>query len=481
MFKNRIYVVGLAFICAGYSACKVPDFAQRNENKTVPLAFNGTSETDTLSSGKVQWRKFFTDPYLVSLIDTALKNNQELNITLQEIEIAKNEIKGRKGELLPTVGYRVGAGLEKVGRYTSSGAGDASTDITPGKEVPEVIPDYSFGLTANWEADIWHKLRNAKKAAVTRYLSTVEGRNFVVTNLVAEIANSYYELLAQDNQLEIVKQNIALQSNALELMKIQKQATRVTELAVRKFEAEVLSSKSLEFDIQQQITESENKINFLLGRFPQPIARDKSGFTDLVPPTIQSGIPSQLLANRPDIKQAEYDLAAAKLDVNVAKAQFYPSLGISATVGYQAFNPNYLLRTPESLAYSLAADLAGPIINKSAIKAEYLTANAKQLQAVYNYEKTILNGYIEVANQLSNISNLQKSYDLKSKQVQALTQSIDIANDLFKSTRADYFEVLMTQRDALQSKLELIETKKQQLNAVVNVYHALGGGWSSSQ
>lgn len=469
-------MVGLAFMCAIYSACKVPEFAQRDENKNVPTSF-GLSQ-DTLSSGKVQWRQFFTDPNLVSLIDTALKNNQELNITLQEIEIARNEIKARKGELLPTVGYRVGAGLDKVGRYTSAGAGDASTDITPGKGVPEILPDYAFGLQANWEADIWHKLRNAKKAALTRYLSTVEGKNFVVTNLVSEIANTYYELLAQDNQLEIVKQNIALQSNALELMKIQKQATRVTELAVRKFEAEVLSSKSLEFEIQQQITESENKINFLLGRFPQPIIRDKGSFTTLVPTNIQAGLPAQLLGNRPDIKQAEYDLAAAKLDVKVAKAQFYPSLGISATLGYQAFNPSYLLRTPESLIYSLAGDLAGPLINRNAIKAEYLTANAKQLQAVFNYEKTILNGYIDVANQLSNIGNLQKSYDLKAKQVQALTQSIEISNDLFRAARADYFEVLMTQRDALQSKLELIETKKQQLNAVVNVYHALGGGWN---
>lgn len=463
-------------ICAAYSACKVPEFAQRNENKNVPASFNNSQ--DSTNTANLKWRNFFTDPNLVSLIDTALKNNQELNVTLQEIEIAKNDIRVKKGELLPSVGYGIGAGLEKVGRYTSSGAGDASTDITPGKEVPEVLPDYRLGLQANWEADIWHKLRNSKKAAVTRYLSTVEGRNFVITNLVAEVANSYYELLALDNQFDIVKKNIALQSNALELMKVQKQAMRTTELAVRKFEAEVLSSKSLEFDIQQNITETENKINFLLGRYPQPIARDKSNFINLVPPTVQVGLPSQLLANRPDIKQAELDLAAAKLDVKVAKAQFYPSLGISATIGYQAFNPSYLLRTPESLAYSLAGDLAGPLINRNAIKAEYLTANAKQLQAVFKYEKTILNGYVEVANQLSNISNLQKSYDLKAKQAEALTQSIDISNDLFKAARADYFEVLMTQRDALQSKLELIETKKQQLNAVVNIYHALGGGWN---
>ncbi|QXU43220.1 TolC family protein [Pedobacter sp. D749] len=476
MFKNNLYKgLGLVLICAAYTACKLPEVAQRAENKNVPVSFNGSQ--DTVSTAGIQWRNFFTDPNLINLIDTALKNNQELNITLQDIEIAKNEIKARKGELLPSVTYGAGAGFDKVGRYTSSGAGDASTEITPGKGVPEVLPDYHFGLQANWEADIWHKLRNSKKAAISHYLSTVEGKNFVITNLIAEVANSYYELLAADNQLETVKKNIELQRNALELMKIQKQASRVNELAVRKFEAEVLSSKSLEFDIQQNITETENKINFLLGRYPQPIVRDKSNFTDLVPPTVQTGLPSQLLANRPDIKQAEYELAAAKLDVKVAKAQFYPSLGISAAIGYQAFNPSYLLRTPESLIYSLAGDLAGPLINKNAIKAEYLTANAKQLQAVFDYEKTILNGYIEVANQLSKISNLQKSYDLKSKQVAALTQSIDISNDLFKSARADYFEVLMTQRDALQSKLELIETKKQQLNAVVDIYHALGGGW----
>ncbi|MEE1945507.1 TolC family protein [Pedobacter sp. KR3-3] len=474
--ENSLKGLGLALICVAYSACKVPEFTQRNENKNVPASFGAS--TDTLNSANIQWRKFFTDPDLVNLIDTALKNNQELNITLQEIEIAKNEVRAKKGELLPSVSYGAGAGLEKVGRYTSSGAGDASTDITPGKGVPDVLPDYKFGLQAEWEADIWHKLRNSRKAAVTRYLSTIEGKNFVVTNLVAEVANSYYELLALDNQLDIVKKNIALQNNALELMKIQKQATRVTELAVRKFEAEVLNSKSMEFDIQKDITNTENKINFLLGRFPQPIPRSKASFTDLVPPSVQEGLPSQLLANRPDIKQAELDLAAAKLDVKVAKAKFYPSLGISASIGYQAFNPSYLLRTPESIFYSLAADLAGPLINKNAIKADYLTANAKQLQAVYNYERSILNGYIEVANQLSNISNLQKSYDLKAKQAKALTESIDISNDLFKSARADYFEVLMTQRDALESKLELIETKKQQLNAVVNIYQALGGGWN---
>ncbi|MEO6718862.1 MAG: TolC family protein [Ferruginibacter sp.] len=472
----RIYTwIGLVCICLAITSCSVPAIIQRTENRVVPG--NYTADGDTSNISTMPWRSFFTDKYLVSLLDTALKNNQELNITLQEIEIARNEVRFRQGSLSPTVGARLGIGVEKVGRYTSQGAGDASTEIIKGKEVPDALTDITAGLYANWEVDIWKKLRNAKKAAITRYLSTIEGKNFVLTNLVAEVANSYYELLALDNQLKIVRQNIGLQENALEIIKIQKQAARATELAVQKFEAEVLKSQSLEFEILQSRKETENRINFMLARYPQEIARDTSNFLAAQPAAVAAGIPSQLLANRPDIKQAELDLSAAKLDVKVARAEFYPSFGISAALGFQAFKPSYLVKFPESLLYSLAGDLAGPLINRNAIKAEFYSANSRQLQAMYNYERSILNAYVEVSTQLSKIDNLRKSYELKSKQVDALTRSIDISNDLFKSARADYLEVLLTQRDALESKLELVETKKQQLNAVVNVYRDLGGGW----
>lgn len=472
-FKTYKYLVPLS-ICLAVASC-TPALAPLAETKAVPESFG--KSTDTTNTSTTPWRTYFKDPNLVNLIDTALKKNQELQITLQEIEIAKNDIRVRKGALLPSVGVGAGAGIEKVGRYTSQGAGDASTEIMPGKEMPDPLADFKLAAYAHWEVDIWKKLRNSKKAAVSRYLSTVEGKNFVITNLIAEVADSYYELLALDNQLEIVKQNIALQSNALEIVKIQKEAARATELAVQKFQAEVLASKSMEFDILQNIKETENKINFLLGQYPQEIKRDKSNFANLMPSVIHSGIPSQLLANRPDIKQAELELEATKLDVKVARAEFYPSLDISAALGFNAFKPNYLFTMPESLLYSLAGDLVAPVINKNAIKAEYSSANARQLQALYNYERTILNAYLEVSSQLSKINNLEKSYDLKSQQVVALNRSVDVAGDLFKSARVDYFEVLMTQRDALENKLELIETKKAQLNATVHVYRDLGGGW----
>jgi outer membrane protein TolC len=197
-----------------------------------------------------------------------------------------------------------------------------------------------------------------------------------------------------------------------------------------------------------------------------------------MPNSIQAGIPSQLLINRPDIREAEMTLAAANLDIQVARANFYPSLGLNAGVGLNAFNAKFLFTAPESLLYSIAGDLVSPLINRNAIKAEYQNANAKQIQAIFNYERTILQAYLEVINQLSNIDNLGKSFDLKRQQVQALTESITISNNLFRSARADYMEVLLTQRDALESRFELVETKMQQMHAMVNMYKALGGGWN---
>ncbi len=478
------------FSVAVSTSCIPPQQKEREENTSnIPAGYTSSRDTvaaikttnsvsqDTTNIADIQWKHYFDDPNLVALIDSALHNNQELNITLQEIMVANNEVMARKGEYMPFVTGQAGAGVDKVGRYTTRGAAEEAIEIAPDHPTPEAVGDFTFGAYASWEVDIWHKLRNAKKSAYNRYLASIEGKNFMVTNLVAEIANSYYELLALDNQLDIVKQNIEIQNNALNIVRMEKESARVTELAVRKFEAEVYRTRSLQYEIQQEIIETENRINFLVGRYPQPVQRTTQVFDSISLDSISSGIPSQLLENRADIRQAEMDLTAAKLDVKVAKAQFYPSFRIKAGVGFDAFNPAFLLRTPESMLYSLAGDLVAPLVNRAQIKATYYNSNAKQIQAVYNYEQRILNAYIEVANQLSNINNLKQSFALKKLQVDALNESIDISTSLFTSARADYMEVLLTQRDALQSKFELIETKRDMFHAKVNIYRALGGGW----
>ena len=475
MKHGKLLLVLLTNIGLFYSC--VPTKELKQENNNIPNHYAQQS-TDTTNSAIIKWKDFFKDDNLIKLIDTALVNNQELNIMMQQINVAQNEVKARKGEYLPFITYGVDAEVEKVGEYTRNGAVEKNLEVKEGKEFPEPLTDYSAGLFATWELDVWKKLRNSKKAAALEYLSTIEGKNFMITRLISEIADSYYELLALDNQLAFIEQNLELQGNALKMVRLQKEAARATELAVKRFEAEVSKNQSHKFEVQQEIVEMENKLNFLIGRQPQPIARSSGGFIDTPMDTIYAGIPSQLLLNRPDIRQAEYELEAAKLNIKVARANFYPSIGLKAGVGLQAFNPKYLTETPESLIYSAVADIVGPLINRNAIKAGYNTANAKQIQAVYEYEKAILSGYIEVVNQLSKMDNLKKSYELKENQVKALTASIDLSTRLFQSARIEYIEVLLTQREALESKMELVETKKDQLMARVNVYQALGGGWN---
>lgn len=465
-----VLLVGLLYI-----GCKSPIVMEASDTSKLPE--NYTTIKDSTNTANINWRDFFTDKYLLALIDTAVKNNYDVLTTLQEIEVASNKVKQKNGLLLPSFSLGANLGLEKVGRYTSTGAGDASADITPGQLVPENLPNISLGFQTSWEADIWAKLRNAKKASFTRYLETVEGKNWVTTSLIAEVASSYYELLSLDNELNILEQTISIQKNALEIVKVQKEAAVVTELAVKQFEAQVFNSQALAFGIQQKIAESENKINFLLARYPQKIERDKLAFTSLTPKFMQVGIPSDLLKNRPDIKQAELELFATKCDVQVAKAEFYPSLNINGGMGFQAFKASYLFTTPQSLMYSIAGDLVMPIINRAGIKAEFNNANAYQIEALYNYQKSILNGYVEVTNELSNIQNLEKAYQLKAQEVGALNSSVELSNELFKSARANYLEVLMAQRDALSAKLELVESKKNQLMAIANMYKVLGGGW----
>lgn len=468
-------MLGIVCLTLTISACKSLNLATKTENKSVPVHFNNTG--DTANSAQLNWKEYFNDPYLITLIDTALKNNQELNITIQEIQIARNEVRARKGEYLPFAGIQAGSGVEKAARYTNIGAMEANTNIAPGKEMPEPMTDLLAAARASWEIDIWGKLHNAKRAAFNRYLASVEGKNFMLTNLIAEIANTYYELLSLDNQMMIINQNIQIQNDALRIVKLQKDAAKVTELAVRRFEAQVLNTQSVQYNIRQKITETENKLNQLVGRFPQTIERQSQGFSNLAPSIISIGTPEQLLDNRPDVKRAEMNLMAAKLDVKVAKARFYPSLGVNMSLGLQAFNASYFVKSPQSLLYNVVGDLMAPLVNRNAIKAAYASANAKQIQAVYEYEKTILNAYVEIANQWANINNLSKSFELKAQQVTALSESVNISNNLFRSARADYVEVLLTQRDALESKFEMIETKKQQMNAMVNIYRVLGGGW----
>ncbi|TWT73890.1 TolC family protein [Allorhodopirellula solitaria] len=428
------------------------------------------------NSSMLGWHEFFADANLSDLIGQAMLGNQELKILAEDIQIAHNEVYKRSGEYLPFVTLGGGVGVDKPSLFSARGTVEDQLSPVPGVNFPDPLPDFLLATNVSWEIDIWNKLHNAQYAACMRYLGTRDGWNYVVTRMVSEVAENYYELMALDNQMATLDATIRLQERSLETAKAMKEQARGNELAVQRFQAEVQKNQSEKLIISQQIVEAENRINFLLGRYPQPVKRSSIDYIDLNMQTLNIGVPSELLRNRSDIRQAERELRAAGLDVKVARARFYPSLTLTAGVGYQAFNPRYMFWTPEALIYRLAGDLVGPLINKRAIQADYKDANAEQLQAVYSYQRTILEAFIEVTNHMAKVENYRKSIIEKKEQLDALVASIDSATLLFQNAEGEYLDVLLAQRDMNEAKMVLIDTKQEQLSAVVNAYQALGGG-----
>lgn len=427
--------------------------------------------------GHLYWKEIFTDTLLVQLIDTALANNYDLKLALQRVEMSKSYILAAKAKLAPTMDAAVGTAMRRFGLYTMDGAGNSSTDILPGKRVPTNLPDLFLGVQSSWEIDVFKKLSNRKKSAIAQMLATTEGANYVKSNIVAQVAILYYQLLAFDNELELLQLTIKKQEEALEVILVQKEAGRATELAIQQFKAQILNTKAMEKEIQQRIVETENNLHLLLGQFPRNIKRNKNSLFQSFSLDMNPGLPSQLLENRPDIKEATLLVEAANLDIAIAKAAFLPTFNITANLGFQAFRPDLLFLTPTSIAYNALSNITTPLLNRQALKANFQLAGNNQVNALYQYQQKVLNAYIEVSNQLSNLENLQKINVLKKEQTELLTNSVETSTILYRTARATYLEVLLAQQNALQSNMELINANMLQKMAKINLYKSLGGGW----
>ncbi|MBM4421667.1 MAG: TolC family protein, partial [Chloroflexi bacterium] len=310
-----------------------------------------------------------------------------------------------------------------------------------------------------------------------QYLATVEGSRLVVTNLVASVASAYFELLALDRTLDVLTQTVARQREALDVVKLQKEAGRANELAVQQFEAQLADTSALKAAAELRVKQTEGIINLLRGTYPQPVRRTREGLHAPVASNVATGVPSDLLRNRPDIREAEQQLRATKCDLRAARAAFYPSINISAGAGFEAFSPKFLFSTPASVAYSATLGLVAPLVNRSAIEAEFNAAKALQIEAMYNYQRTILTAYVEVANGLAALQSNTAIVELKQQQRTAVEQTVATADTLFRAGKASYFEVLMAQQNTLSADLELIESMRDHHVASVDVYRALGGGW----
>lgn len=477
MNKHQKFIIVMVFVASPFlfNHCSVPRVTESDSDKPeLPASFD---TVHTENSADVPWRSFYSDSLLVRLIDQGLNGNFDAKISLQRIEQARAQFQYRRGLLLPSMFGGGTAAVRRYGLYTMDGAGNATTDILPGQRVPENLPDYQVGFQAIWEADISGKLRNRKAAASARLLSSMEGRNWLVTNLVCEIVLNYYQLVTLDQQLEMARLNRTVQENELAVVSAQKEVGRANELAVQQFTAQVMSTKVVETALLQQIYEAERTLNLLLGRLPDTSVSRVATLDSIISQTVHVGIPTDLLRNRPDVRQAELDLAASKADVKAARAAFIPNLQLSGSAGFQSFKPSLLLDSPESFAFTIVGGLWAPLLNRSALKAEFKSATASQLEALYNYQKVILSAVTEVSIELNRLEQLNTQVRQKSAEVEVLTSAIATSTELYRTGRATYLEVLLTQRTAFSTRMELLETRQRTLEATIRLYKTLGGGW----
>lgn len=483
-YKNRIKNIkkGLGIGCIWLIAvgCKITqEIPQNRAAVQSPTVFStkGSQEKAKLAV----WNEIFKDDELRLLIDSALANNFDLQITLQKIEMARAGVRLQTNNNRPDLAAGIGAGGRKFGRYTIDGVGNYDTnkspDITSRQRIPApFVPDFLLGVSSSWEIDLWGKLKKQRESAMAKLLASENGKNLLVTSLIAEIASAYYELLILDNELKFVDENITLQQQALDVIQVMKQSGQSNELAVELSSAQLLASKELRIEVLQLIIELENKINFLVGRYPQQVNRPQKAWAEVNPPIFTEGLPSQLLENRPDIKQAEYELIASNADLFTAKAAFYPSLNLTGGLGFQSFKAQYIFN-PSSLMFNTIGGLVAPIANRRVLEAGLMASKAEQKIAYTNYQKTVMNSFIEVYNFLQMIENTNAMFGLKNEEVAILRNSINTSTKLFKFGQANYLEVITAQRNALQSQIELINLKKRQFNATIGLYRALGGGW----
>jgi multidrug efflux system outer membrane protein len=468
-FARIVYFLLLVALISG---CKVTAPPPLPTVVTMPDSYTG--EKDTLMDGTIRWQYFFTDSLLVDLIGTALENNLDLLTAVQRVEMAKAHYGSRKGALLPSLNVVASTNL---GNVNQNMVGNADQ----GQRINNLREEYFIGFQSSWEIDAWGKLKNQREAAYARYLASEKGEHLVTTSLVAEVARLYYELLAVDNELEIIRKNIDFQQTVVDIINIQKVGGRATELAVQQSTAQLLSTRALAKEKQQRIVELETEINFILGRYPQHIQREKDISELALPSTVNEGVPSALLLNRPDVQRAELELIAAKADLQAARAAFLPSISISPYAGLNALSTSTLFQLPESLAAGVLGSVTAPLFNKNRIRSDFNYSVAKRSEAFYTYQKSILRGFGEVVNNVRSIDNLQAIYALKEEQVAELSNAVSTSNVLFTSGYATYLEVITAQKSVLEAELELANVKKEIFHSVIGLYKALGGGWDANK
>lgn len=464
--NNKIYKIGIVLFSAFVmQSCFVAKNYERPEVKTDDLYRIDQPVTDSTSLGNLSWDALFTDPMLQSHIKKGLQNNFDIRIAIQTIQAAEANMKQGRAGYLPT--FSLGADWTRQQIAKNSQFGAILQDRS--------IDQYQFTGNLSWEADIWGKIRSNKRATNANYLQTIAANQAVQTQLVADIASTYFQLLALDAQLKLVDSTLINRERSIETIVALKDAGNVTEVGVKQTEAQLYTAQIIKEDLKNNIILLENTMSILLGEAPHEIERSTFE-TQTITTEIQTGFPATALSKRPDVRAAEFNLIYNFELTNVARSNFYPSLTVNATGGFQSIDLKQWFST-NSLFANIVTGLTQPIFNQRQIRTRFEVAKANQQRAYLEFEQSLLNAGKEVSDAMQSYNNETAKIAIRKNQVDALKKAADYSDELLTYGLANYLEVLTAKDQALSTELDLIDNQFQQYNAIIMLYKALGGGW----
>jgi multidrug efflux system outer membrane protein len=427
---------------------------------------NEAVTTDSLGLGKIPLHTFFADPGLRVLIDSTINRNYDLQLAIKNIEMANQLVLQSKQGYMPEINAQVTAGSTRFSENSVNG----NLGFTH-------IENYSAGVGLSWEADIWGKVKLNKQAALASYLQSAEVKKAIQTRLVAEVAQGYYNLLSLDEQLKVSQKNLLLRDSTLRILRLQYIAGQVTALAVQQADAQKQSAELLVPALQQEITIQENALRVLSGELPSSIALMTSIRDFDVPQQISAGIPVDMVQFRPDVRASELALQSANARVGIAQANMYPSFIITASGGLNSLLLSSWFSIPASLFGVLNGAITQPIFKRRELKTAYELAKLEREKSVIRFRQSVLFAVEEVSNALVSVEKLRIQSEIATARADTLQNVTRNAMLLFKSGMANYLDVVTAQATALQSQLDVVDIKRRQISAYVELYRSLGGGW----
>lgn len=460
--------VAILFIFS--SSCKIGREYQRPVPE-LPKQFNTTSFSDTSSIADIEWKKFFTDTTLQALIGRGIMYNHDLLLAIKRMDVSRQQVSQAKLAQLPELNFQLTGQYNYPSKNSLNGI---STNSFLGKSH---IENYLAIVNLSWEADIWGKIRHLKEAATAGYLETYEAAKAVQTQLVADIAQGFFNLLMLDQQLDIARKNLVLSDSFLLATRLLKNAGVVNLLAVQQAESQKQSTSLLIPQLEESIALQENALQVLTGQLPGPVARTSSLKEFPVPGNLSAGLPISMVSRRPDVRSREMALAAATARLGVAQANLYPALNITAGTGWESFKASNWFSIPNSLFGLAAGSIIQPVFQRRQLKTQFEIAKLEREEAVIQFKQSVLQATGEVSDALVQADKLKEQKQIATAQVDTLQRAVFNAKLLFKSDLANYLEVITAQGNALQAELNLAAIQRRQMSAMVELYRALGGGW----